>query len=348
MKNFMYNLVKNYVKTGLYSYHKQIEVIGLDNVPKDKPVLFLPNHQSALLDVLLIAVDCNRKPYFLTRSDVFGKPLLNKVFNFFQMIPVYRIRDGRSSLSKNEEVFNTCSEILGENKSLVMFPEANHNLKRRVRPLSKGFTRIVLRTIRQNSNLDLQIVPVGLNYKDATSFPDSVTIYYGAPISVNELYDASDSKGSQKRMKRKVSNALKRLTTHIESEADYGNVLQSLEAEKVSFLRPNTVNECINKLNIKKITPIENVPSKSSSFSFFKILIGILNFPIWISWNFFVKPKIWEQEFIGTLRFATALVGFTVYYLILFIAVSLIWSFTMALFVIIAIFLLNRILVKLT
>lgn len=346
MKNFLYSLVKVYIKTGLHSYHKKIEVFGLENVPLEKPVLFLPNHQSALMDVLLIAVDCNRKPYFLTRADVFGKPLLNKIFKFFRMIPVYRIRDGRSSLSKNDEVFDRCSEILGQNKALVMFPEANHNLKRRVRNLSKGFTRIVFRTLQRHPDIDLQIVPVGLNYNDATSFPDSVALYYGKPLDARSLFDESDIQESEKRTKRAVSNALKKLTTHIESEEDYDRILSFLEAKKLSYLRPKTINERIEDFIKVDSEAIKYSPPNHKG-NFFKVLIGFINFPVWLAWKIFMKPKVWEPEFMGTLRYATAQVGFTVYFMVLFIVSTFLVSVKIALALVIGIYLLNRLLVKL-
>lgn len=345
MKNFLYNLVKVYIKTGLHSYHKKIEVFGLERVPTDKPVLFLPNHQSALMDVLLIAVDCNRKPYFLTRADVFGKPLLNKVFKFFQMIPVYRIRDGRRSLSKNEDVFDTCSEILGRGQALVMFPEANHNLKRRVRTLSKGFTRIVFRTLQQNPGIDLQIVPVGLNYSDATSFPDSVSVYYGKPISAGTLYDEAAIQESEKRTKTAVSNALKKLTTHIDSEEDYDRIISYLESKNLSFLTPATINENIASFE-RENHEIGIGNETKKRFNFFKFLISLINLPIWLVWKFLVKPKVWEAEFTGTLRYATAQVGFTIYFSLLFAVTTILVNYKMALALVIGIFLLNRMLVK--
>ncbi|HZJ21288.1 MAG TPA: 1-acyl-sn-glycerol-3-phosphate acyltransferase, partial [Pricia sp.] len=75
MKNLGYRLLKLWIKAGLYLYYGKIKISGLENVPRNEPVLFLPNHQGALMDVLLIVTDCHRKPFFLTRSDVFKRPM---------------------------------------------------------------------------------------------------------------------------------------------------------------------------------------------------------------------------------------------------------------------------------
>ena len=78
----LYRVLKHIIRFFLYFYHKEIQVHGLENIPKNKPVLFVPNHQNALIDVLLVGVDCKRNPYFLARSDIFGKSILNSFFTF--------------------------------------------------------------------------------------------------------------------------------------------------------------------------------------------------------------------------------------------------------------------------
>lgn len=323
MKNLLYSLVKTWVKVNLHLYYGKIKVSGLENVPKDKPVLFLPNHQSALLDVLLIGIDCNRKPWFLTRSDVFKSKILISIFNLFQMIPIYRIRDGRESLKNNQAVFDRCSELLIQNEAILMFPEANHNLKRRVRPLSKGFTRILFNTLDKAGNTDIHIVPVGINYRDAVSFPDKVALYFGTPIATKEMYNPQDEKVSIDRIKEAVSSRLKTLTTHIEDEETYAEVASQLDAIGVDYLNPKEAN-----------TTLQNMPSsiatvvKSSSLlsRLAKGIFVLLNLPIVVLWRTFGKPKVWEPEFMGTLRFAFSLVAYPIYYGLVFTVVTLAWS----------------------
>lgn len=320
MKNLIYNLVKIWMKANLHLYYGKIKVSGLENVPKDKPVLFLPNHQSALLDVLLIAVDCNRKPWFLTRSDVFKSKTLISIFNFFQMIPIYRIRDGRESLKNNQAVFDRCSELFIQNEAILMFPEANHNLKRRVRPLSKGFTRILFNTLDMAPETDIHIVPVGINYRDAVSFPDKVALYFDAPIAVNGMYDPSDEKSSVDQIKVSVSNRLKKLTTHIEDENNYEETIKQLDAIGVDYLNPEQVNKTLQNLTASQGAV------KKASFSVLKGIFMLLNFPMVLLWRTFGKPKVWEPEFMGTLRFTFSLLVYPIYYGLVFTVTALIWT----------------------
>lgn len=331
------------MKAALHLYFGKIKVSGLQNVPKNKPVLFLPNHQSALLDVLLIAVDCNRKPWFLTRSDVFKSKRLISIFNYFQMIPIYRIRDGRESLKNNEAVFDRCSELLIANEAILMFPEANHNLKRRVRPLSKGFTRILFNTLNKSPETDIQIVPVGINYKDALRFPDRVALYFDTPIAVKDLYDVTDEKNSIDRIKNTVSNRLKNLTTHIEDEENYDKTISQLDALEVDYLNPKKVNETIRNLSAS------GSASKKETNYLAVITTGIfalVNLPVLLLWRIFAKPKVWEPEFMGTLRFAFSLLLYPIYYGLVFTIVSFLGIPMLSLIVTLGLFVFNWLYVR--
>ncbi|MFH6602015.1 lysophospholipid acyltransferase family protein [Maribacter algicola] len=340
MKKLGYNLVKIWIRTSLHLFFGKIKVSGLGHVPKDRPVLFLPNHQSALLDVLLIAVDCNRKPYFLTRSDIFKSKVLIAVFDFFQMIPIYRIRDGRDSLKNNNVIFERCAELLGQGEAILMFPEANHNLRRRVRPLSKGFTRILFAALEKHPDLDIRLVPVGLNYRNAEIFSDRVAIYFGENIALQDILLENDIPGSTQKIKDTVTTALKGLTTHIEDDSDYENIISWLDAQGVDYLNPQEVNSTIstyggNDLRSKngsKPTYVRNI---------LKGVFVLFNFPVVLSWRLLVKPKVWEPEFMGTLRFAFALVIYPIYYIGMFILLTAISNAVLALAVVTSLFFFN-------
>jgi 1-acyl-sn-glycerol-3-phosphate acyltransferase len=344
LRSFGYNLTKWWIKAGLYLYYGKIKVSGLTNVPKDKPVLFLPNHQSALLDVLLIAVDCNRKPYFLTRSDVFKGEFLNALFAYFQMIPIYRIRDGRESLKNNQAIFDTCTDLLRKNEAILMFPEANHNLKRRVRPLSKGFTRILFNTLERAPETDIHIVPIGINYRNSLKYPDKVALYFGKPIPVKDSYDAMDSRASVDKIKAVVSTKLQGLTSHIFDEENYDYIVGHLDEAGVDYLDPTAVNDKIASLpQIETAVAVKKWSSTKVSFTnaFFMVLFVLLNLPIVLIWKIVVKPKVWEPEFMGTLRFGFALWVFPIYVMSLFGILAWIFSLSVASSLVLGLFLFN-------
>ncbi len=347
MKQILYSLLKFWVKTSLYLYHKKITVNGLENVPKNKPVLFLPNHQNALIDILLLVVDCNRKPYFLARSDIFGNKRLNSFFKFLQMMPIYRIRDGRSSLKKNEEVFNTCAKLFKNNEAIFIFPEGNHGLKRKVRPLSRGFGRVLLGAWEKDPSLDIHIVPVGLNYKKATDFPDSAAVYFGESFRALDFYNNEEPSTSINNIKHEVAFRLQHLTTHIGDELNYSSVLAVLEEMQTNFLDPVETNNIVKSLNRETLTEKEG-KSVERKTSFFEMLFMILNFPMVFLWKKVLKPKVPEPEFKSTFRFGICLIGYPIFYTILFVICTLIWNSVVGAYVVLGITLFNLFYVRIS
>ena len=335
MKKVGYSAIRGLVKCLLHLYFGKIKVYGISNIPKDKPVLFLPNHQNAFLDTILIATKCNRSPYFLTRSDVFKSPVLKPIFAFCKMIPIFRMRDGISSLKHNQQTFDSCSLLLKDKEAVVIFPEANHNLERRVRPLSKGFTRILSNTLEKYPNLDIQLIPVGVNYKNAADFPDRAAVYYGKPIAIQSYYNKNDVPASMNAIKALVSANLKKLTTHIEP-IGYDETLNKLTAIGVDFLNPAEVNNTILNLD-HNADHLKESQNKSPSINIQRLVFNCLNLPVILLWNN-VKLKIKEVEFKSTFRFAFGVLFYPIYLSFLFVIGSLLFNPLVAAFIAIAVF----------
>ena len=226
MKQLWLHSVRLYLKIGLFFYFKKITVVNADKVPKDGAVLLLSNHQNALLDALLIATNSGRFSYFLTRASVFNNKLISKILRSLLMIPVYRIRDGWGNLTKNNSVFSSTAKLLSKQKAIVIFPEGSHNLKRTVRPLSKGFARIIFETLDDFPDTKITLVPVGVNFVHAERFADSTLLNFGNAIVV----DANSTKSASE-LKETIFKELCQLTIHINSD-DYDETLKKLMAKR--------------------------------------------------------------------------------------------------------------------
>lgn len=337
MKLLGYYFFKYWVSIGLFFYYRSIKVVGLGNVPKDAPVLFLSNHQNALMDILLIATHCGRKPWYLTRADVFKSRAFRPLFQFLQMLPVYRIRDGKANLSKNKLIFEKCGQLLGCDEAILLFPEANHSLRRRVRPLSKGFTRIIDAAFQQDSDLDLQLVPIGQNYQYPKLAGDSAALYFGRPIHVGQFQNESDF---VHRIKKEVFKELKQLTTHIEEER-YESMLSTLEKLHADFTQPSMINECLLQNQFEKI------PKKTkSNSSVARFLFRLNNLPLIFLWRMWLKPKVQEPEFEATFRFGFALLVYPIFYFLLLVILGYVYDIKTACLAVLGHAVFNLLLVK--
>ena len=315
----------------MFFYFKNIKVIKHAPIAKDVPILFLGNHQNALIDPLLMAVTSGRYAYFLTRAQVFKNPVVMKILKTLQLIPVYRVRDGWQSIKQNNAIFSQCISLLNNNDAVTIFPEGSHCLTRTVRPLSKGFTRIVLGVLENNPSTNLQLIPVGLNYKDAAACPDEVTIIFGKPIAASNYYLDNKNKAMLS-LKTDVHEALTKLTTHIETD-NYEETLFKLEKLNVNFLDPEKVNNGIQS----HFKNCEVMPKASSKFlkEFFKTLLKIVFFMPYFIWKKWAQPKIKEIEFTATFRFAIAITLVPFWILLIAITLAFVFSLSIGLYFVI-------------
>ena len=344
MKLLLYNFFKGLIRTGFFCYYQEISMHNLDRVPRDRAVMLLPNHQNALLDPLLYAAFARaRKPYFLTRSDVFNNPLLRWIFEGLRMMPIYRLRDGRDTLKRNQEVFERCADLFAKGEHVLLFPEANHNLRRQVRPLSKGFTRILARSFQKYPDLDIWIVPVGVNYLKATNFPDRVAFYFGEAFSAKSYWFPSSESLDVPALREVVHHSLTLLTTHIPPQADYDESIQRLTRSGVDLLNPDATRSL---LSIDPKTPALQKPGRESRAAFWGVFFHGVNLPVWLPWRWIAKNKVPEPEFKSTFRFLYALGAVPLYYLLVGGVLSLWLPYRWALAVVIFLFACNLAYVK--
>ncbi len=343
MKYLKLYLLKLYLRLCLFFYFKKIEVHGLENIPKNQPVLLLSNHQNALLDALLIATRIQGFAHYLTRAGVFKKQFVSKLLQSLQLIPVYRIRDGYGNLTNNNAIFEIAADLLKANKMVTIFPEGSHNLARRVRPLSKGFTRIIFNVLEKHPDSNLLLVPIGLNFKNAKDCPDSAAIYFGKPLEA-KTYLSDNKNESIVKIKKDVHDAISKLTTHIPVEG-YDETVIKLEQMHVNFLNPESVNRCItSNFETCEVRPKSQLHWLRSGLKYLLILNLLIPYAIW---KLLAQPKITEVEFTSTFRFAIAATLVPFYLLIVTIILATFLSLKIALLYLASVLILALLTIKL-
>jgi len=223
-RNINYTLLYNYVNTVFNQYYRRVEVHGLENIPKDAPVIFAPNHQNALMDALIVLFSSPGDTVFLARADLFRKKLMARALNSLKILPVFRIRDGVEELGKNQEIFDITVGVLHRKHQLCIMPEGNHGDKRRLRNLGKGIFRIAFKTQEEKGNQPyVKIVPVGLDFSDYVKQYQDLHIVYGEPIEVSDYWDTFMENGPRglNHLKQKLAEGMKPIMIHIETEEYY-------------------------------------------------------------------------------------------------------------------------------
>lgn len=219
-----YWLLKQYVCFVDWIIHDKIILNGEAHIPKNKPILFAPNHQNALSDPMAILLHTKFQPVWLARADIFKPGLITLVLRFLKIMPVYRIRDGKDQLSRNEKTFADSIKVLENNGALALFPEAAHSAKRQMLPHKKAVPRIVfMAEEKADNNLDIHIVPTGIYYTSYWKFNRTVLVNFGEPILVNDFLRAyhENPNAATLALRDVLEQAITPLTINIKSKENY-------------------------------------------------------------------------------------------------------------------------------
>ena len=202
-------------------FYRKVIVLGRENINPDDPVIFAPNHQNALMDALAVLFTHKGQPIFLARADIFKRKTIASILYFLKILPVYRIRDGFSSLKGNDEIFIKTIDVLKNKNGLVILPEGDHAGFRRLRQLKKGICRVAFQSDEATGfNLKIKIIPVGLEFSNYSRFRQVLTVAYGKPIEVSEyfdLYKVSPERALNE-LRSRLSDEMKGIMIHIESK----------------------------------------------------------------------------------------------------------------------------------
>jgi 1-acyl-sn-glycerol-3-phosphate acyltransferase len=291
MKDLFNAILRLLVKVALHGYFKKIRVEGKTNLPKNRPVILVANHQNALIDPLLLATHTRLNPWFLTRAAVFSNPVVCKLLHFIRMLPVYRLRDGFSTIQQNQRTFDDTYEVLRKNGTVVIFAEGSHSLVRNLRPLSKGFTRMAFGLKEKYPELEPLILPVGIAFSAHKRSGSLVRISFGKPIPV-------DMPSSQSgKLTKSVEKALKALLVDI-PDANYETTLRRLIEHQVDLTSKQDVQTYLETGTVPN--PVKAVNGLGNK------LMKIFHFPLFWLW-LLKKPSVKDEVFSSTWKF---LIGF--------------------------------------
>ncbi|HHW35961.1 MAG TPA: 1-acyl-sn-glycerol-3-phosphate acyltransferase [Bacillales bacterium] len=97
----------------------KIEVVGIENIPKDGGVLLCSNHISNN-DPPLVGVTCPRDISFMAKEELFRMPVIKTIMNGIRAFPVKRGMSDRNALKAG-------LSLLKEGNVLGLFPEGTRS-----------------------------------------------------------------------------------------------------------------------------------------------------------------------------------------------------------------------------
>jgi glycerol-3-phosphate O-acyltransferase/dihydroxyacetone phosphate acyltransferase len=169
-------------------FFRRIFYSNLKKVPLEKPLLFVGNHQNSFMDGILVGSYLPQPIHFTMRADMFRKPFARFCLRELNVAPVYRIEEGLENVHKNLETFTGIYDVLRKNGNFIMFSEGICVQEKRLQKLRKGTARLAFGA-EEKFGLDVNIVPVGINYTYPATFRKEVMINFHDPFSIRELKD---------------------------------------------------------------------------------------------------------------------------------------------------------------
>lgn len=156
---------------------------GVNNVPRNGPVVLLANHQSHL-DPAVIGCYCRRPLGYLARDTLF-QGFLGWLIRSYDAIPIDRDGSGLGGI-------RATLKRIKQGDAVLMFPEGMRSLDGRLQPLKPGFISLVRRG-------GATIVPVAIAgahraLPRGRSFPRRVPIAidFGEPITAATVATMDD------------------------------------------------------------------------------------------------------------------------------------------------------------
>jgi len=167
-------------------FYRRVEVTGLDNVPRQGPVLFVANHFNGLVDPMLVLDAVSRPVVFVAKSTLWRIPILRGILDLLGCVPVVRKGEGEREISskgedRNRGSFERLAAVLEAGGATLIFPEGRSHSEPRLSEMRTGAARLLL--LSKKSPV---VVPIGLWFTKKEEFRSEVLVRIGLPVSPPE------------------------------------------------------------------------------------------------------------------------------------------------------------------
>ena len=199
----------------------------------------------------------------LAKEPIFRMPIIGWLTKKSGGIPVYRKQDGHDT-GANNRTFDAVYAELAKGGAVLIFPEGiSHNLPN-LQKLKTGAARMALGAeALAGIPMGTKIVPVGIVYRNKTSFRSSLAIEVGKAIEV-ELFAESwkqDEREAANELTKKIEAGLKKVTLELEEWED----LPLLQLAEDLLQGGNKTNE--SKHRVQRLRELAKIGQKKSKES---------------------------------------------------------------------------------
>lgn len=217
-----YRVMRAFLRSLIGVFYRQVEVVGLENVPAEGPVIFAGNHPNSLHDPMLIIALSGRIVRFAAKDVLFESAFLRPFLRSLGAVPIARRSDHGGGDVDNTKAFEALFGVLASGGAMGIFPEGLSHDDAQLARLKTGAARIALGVAAAHPGVEPRIVPCGLNYVTPKRFRSRVLLSFGPPIAIGEervRAFRADERGAVRQLTAELEAALRALTINAEDWA---------------------------------------------------------------------------------------------------------------------------------
>ncbi|MDQ3699145.1 MAG: lysophospholipid acyltransferase family protein [Gemmatimonadota bacterium] len=188
----LYLIARWLARVALEWFYRDIEVVGIDRVPRDGPLLLAVNHPNQLIDALIVMRYVPRRAALTAKATLFENPVIRLLFAWYGIIPLRRTRDEaqrdpsrQPAADRNVEAFRAILDALERRKAVLIFPEGTSHNEPHLAPLRTGLARIALQARDERGVRGLRIAPIGLVFERKWAPRTRILVHAGDPIDMD-------------------------------------------------------------------------------------------------------------------------------------------------------------------
>ena len=217
----IYKIFRVLANIAIRVFYGKIEVDGIENIPKNVPILIASNHPNGFLEPIIMACLFPRPLHFMVRGDVFRKKWLKPILIQTNQIPIFRFKDGFSELRKNDSSLQIAYEALDRGAAIILFIEGGTINIKKLRPFQKGLARMASDYLaKENSRDDLMILPVAINFVSPFVLRSRVNLNIGKALTAREYFHNGEPKPVEvKKMTDDLYSRIKPMAYHVSDDS---------------------------------------------------------------------------------------------------------------------------------
>ncbi|HCH63792.1 MAG: hypothetical protein CL927_03390 [Deltaproteobacteria bacterium] len=178
-------------------FFRRVEVVGLENVPRDRGGVLVSWHPNGIIDPGIILATFPGQIAFGARDGLFRVPLFGLILRAAGAVPILRAQDQSESTSAEERrasnmrALDRLAEEVVAGRFSCLFPEGDSHDQPFLLELKSGAARFFYRAwqLSDPSGPPPALIPVGLHYDQKHAFRSHVLVEFHPPLELNAELD---------------------------------------------------------------------------------------------------------------------------------------------------------------